>query len=110
MSAVEGAVSVVGQALACELIALRLWNLAVAALPAIRLTVLCALATLAGRTLAKIAMPDGIGSNHTVVLLAAALPAALIYLWIERSHAADLIGKAFVPGGGVRTKASQAQA
>jgi O-antigen/teichoic acid export membrane protein len=110
MSAVEGAVSVVGQALACELIGLRLWNLFVASVPSLRLTGMCALATLAGRTIAMSAMPDGIASNHTVVFLAAAIPAALVYLWIERSHAADLIGKAFVPGGGVRTKASQAQA
>jgi O-antigen/teichoic acid export membrane protein len=110
MSGVEGAVSVLGQALACDLIGLSLWTLAAAAIPAIRITALCALATFVGRTAALLAIPDHTFSNSSVVLLAAAVPTALIYLWIERARAADLLGKAFAPAGGVRAKASQAHA
>ncbi len=43
-------------------------------------------------------------------LIAAALPAALVYLWLERSNAMDLVGKAFLPVAVARPKASQAQA
>jgi O-antigen/teichoic acid export membrane protein len=95
MSAVEGAVSIFGQSLACALIGLSLRNLATSAIPAIRLTVLCALATAAGKTAAMLA-----GADAGIVLIAAAVPPALVYLWMERSNAMDLIGRAFVPAAG----------
>ena len=105
MSAVEGVVSVAGQALACALIGLSLRDLATSGIPALRLTVLCALATVAGRTVAALAGADG-----AIVLIAAAAPPTLVYLWMERSNAIDLIGKAFVPAAGAQAKTSQAQA
>jgi len=105
MSAVEGVVSVAGQALACALIGLSLRDLATSGIPALRLTVLCALATVAGRTVASLAGADG-----AIVLIAAAAPPTLVYLWMERSNAIDLIGKAFVPAAGAQAKTSQAQA
>jgi hypothetical protein len=43
-------------------------------------------------------------------LVAAAAPPALIYLWMERSNAMDLIGRAFVPAPEPQTKASEVQA
>ncbi len=101
MSTVEGLVSVFGQGLACALIGLSLRDLAISAVPALRLTALCALATVAGRTAAMLA-----GERSAIVLLAAAAPPTLVYLWMERSHAMDLIGRAFVPA----TKASEARA
>lgn len=103
MSVVESVVSVAGQALACALIGLSLRDLATSAIPALRLTVFCALATLAGGTVAMLA-----GAGSATILIAAAAPPALVYLWLERSNAKDLIGKAFVPGNGAQTKASQA--
>jgi hypothetical protein len=105
MSTVEGVVSVFGQGLACALIGLSLRDLAISVIPAVRLTMLCALATVAGRTAAMLT-----GASGGMVLIAAAAPAALAYLWIERSNAADLIGRAFVPAAGARAKASEAQA
>ena len=97
MSMVEGTVSVFGQWLACALIGLSLGQLAMAAGSALRLTALCAAATLAGKTLGWMAISSGVISNHAILLLAAALPPALLYLWMERSHAMDLIGRAFLP-------------
>jgi O-antigen/teichoic acid export membrane protein len=105
MSVVEGVVSVIGQAVACALLGLSLRDLAWSALPALRLTAACALATVAGRTLATLA-----SSSRPMVLVAAALPPALFYLWLERSNAMDLIGKAFVPSAGARPKPSGAEA
>ena len=105
MSTVEGFVSIFGQGLACALIGLSLRDLATSAIPALRLTVLCALATVAGRMAAMVA-----GESGVIVLVAAATPPALIYLWMERSNAMDLIGRAFVPAAGAQTKTSQAQA
>jgi O-antigen/teichoic acid export membrane protein len=105
MSTVEGVVSVFGQGLACALIGLSLRDLTTSAIPAVRLTMLCALATVAGRTAAMLA-----GVSGGMVLIAAAAPAALAYLWMERSNAADLIGRAFVPAAGTRAKASEARA
>ena len=104
MSLVEGVVSVAGQALACALIGLSLLDLARSVGPALRLTLLCALATLSGRTVATFA-----GAGDATVLVAAALPPALVYLWMERSNAMDLIGKAFVPSASARPKPSQTQ-
>jgi hypothetical protein len=104
MSLVEGVVSVAGQALACALIGLSLLDLARSVGPALRLTLLCALATLSGRTVATFA-----GAGDATVLVAAALPPALVYLWMERSNAMDLIGKAFVPSARARPKPSQTQ-
>jgi O-antigen/teichoic acid export membrane protein len=92
MSAVEGAVSIFGQGLACALIGLSLRDLATSAIPAVRLTVLCVLATVAGKTAAMLA-----GADAGIVLIAAAAPPALVYLWMEGSNAMDLIGRAFVP-------------
>jgi|HubBroStandDraft_1064217.scaffolds.fasta_scaffold66142_2 PST family polysaccharide transporter len=102
MSMVEGLVSVFGQGLACALIGLSLRDLATSVIPALRLTVLCALATVGGRMAAMFA-----GERGAIVLVAAAVPPALVYLWMERSNAMDLIGRAFVPAA---TKTSAAQA
>jgi O-antigen/teichoic acid export membrane protein len=104
MSVVEGVVSVAGQALACALLGLGLCDLAKSGMPAFRLALFCALATVAGRTVATLAAAGGV-----TMLLAEALPPALVYLWLERSNAMDLIGKAFVPSALARPKASQAQ-
>jgi len=101
MSAVESVVSVAGQAIACALIGLTLRDLARSSLPALRLTALCALATVAGKEIATFAM-----AGSATILIAAAVPPALVYLWMERSNAMDLIGKAFVPPA----KPSEAQA
>jgi PST family polysaccharide transporter len=105
MSAVEAVVSVLGQALACALIGLSLRDLVRSGIPALRLAALCALATVAGKTAAILA-----GESGAIVLVAAAAPPALIYLWMERSNAMDLIGRAFVPAPEPQTKASEAQA
>jgi PST family polysaccharide transporter len=103
MSLVESVVSVAGQALACALIGLSLRDLANSGIPALRLTVLCALATVAARTAATLA-----GADSATILVAAVAAPALVYLWLERSNAMDLIGKAFVPGDRAQTKVSQA--
>ena len=103
MSVVETVVSMIGQAIACGLIGLSLRDLARSSIPALRLTVVCALATVAGRTGAMLA-----GARGSTVLIAAVAAPALVYLWLERSNAMDLIGKAFVPSA--PAKASEARA
>jgi hypothetical protein len=55
----------------------------------------------AGKEIATFAM-----AGSATILIAAAVPPALVYLWMERSNAMDLIGKAFVPPA----KPSEAQA
>jgi O-antigen/teichoic acid export membrane protein len=105
MSGVESVVSVAGQAIACALIGLTLRDLARSAIPALRLTVFCALATAAGRTAAMLA-----GESGAMLLIAAAVPPTLVYLWMERSNAMDLVGRAFVPAAGAQAKTSRAQA
>jgi O-antigen/teichoic acid export membrane protein len=103
MSVVESVVSVAGQALACALLGLSLRDLVKSGSSAFRLTILCALATVVGKTAATLGAAGG-----ATMLIAEALPPALVYLWLERSNAMDLIGKAFVPAAGARPKASQA--
>jgi lipopolysaccharide exporter len=105
MSVVEGVVSVAGQALACALLGLGLSDLARAVIPALRLAALCALATVAGRTVAMVS-----GGSGAIILIAAVAPPALVYLWLERSNAMDLIGKAFVPSASAQPKPSQIRA
>ena len=84
---------------------LSLRDLVRSGIPALRLAALCALATVAGKTAAILA-----GESGAIVVVAAAAPPALIYLWMERSNAMDLIGRAFVPAPEPQTKASEAQA
>ncbi|MGH7913944.1 MAG: lipopolysaccharide biosynthesis protein [Candidatus Binataceae bacterium] len=105
MSVVESLVSLGGQALACALIGLTLRDLARSGIPALRLAALCALACVVGKAAAVVA-----GAGSATILIAAAAPPALVYLWLERANAMDLIGKAFVPSTGPRAKESHAQA
>jgi lipopolysaccharide exporter len=94
MGMVEGAVSVAGLALACALLELRLGALARTAVAGLRLAALCGVCTFAGRTVAMAA-----GYHGAPVLAAAALPAALAYLWMARSSAIEMIAQAFAPPG-----------
>jgi O-antigen/teichoic acid export membrane protein len=103
MSVVETVVSIVGQAIACALIGLTLRDLIYSSGPALRLTAVCALATVVAKTAVTLA-----GARESTVLIAAVAAPALVYLWLERSNAVDLIGKAFVPSA--PPKPSQAQA
>ncbi|HVB79024.1 MAG TPA: lipopolysaccharide biosynthesis protein [Candidatus Binataceae bacterium] len=106
MSAVESVVSVAGQSLACALIGLTLRDLVRPTVRALRLAMFCGLSTLAGRTLAILA-----GAGSATELIAAAVPPALVYLWLERSNAADLIARAFAPGArGASIEVPQPQA
>ena len=73
MSAVEFAISIAGQFLACELVEATLANLARAAAHAVRLTLLCMLATLAGRSIAKMAGPAARSGPGWLPILPAAL-------------------------------------
>jgi O-antigen/teichoic acid export membrane protein len=98
MSGVETVVSFGGQALACALLGLGLRDLARSSIPALRLTLLCAFATLAGRTAAMLA-----GASGAIILVAAAAPPTLVYLWLERSNAMDLVGRAFATSAPAKT-------
>jgi hypothetical protein len=42
------------------------------------------------------------GATGATILVAAAVPPTLVYLWLERSNAADLIGRAFVTSAPAR--------
>jgi O-antigen/teichoic acid export membrane protein len=104
MSAVECAISVAGLLLACALVDINLWDLAVASIHAVRLTLLCLLATFAGRSLAIMS-----GFAPGIVLLAAILPAALAYIWMEGSNLVETINKALGVGGGAQADAVPTQ-
>jgi O-antigen/teichoic acid export membrane protein len=92
MAVVEGAVSLIGLSLAAKLIDTTLGHLLGAALPGLKLAIVCALAALAGKELARAA-----GMNGLPVLLAEALPALAVFLWMEASVFLDMITKAFKP-------------
>ena len=99
MSVVECAISVAGQLLTCALVEISLGDLAAASIHAVRLTLLCLLATLAGRSVAMMA-----GLAPGAVLLAAVLPAVLAYAWMEGSNVIETINKAFGVGSGAQTE------
>jgi len=92
MAVVEGAVSLIGLSLAAKLIDTTLGHLLGAAVPGLKLAIVCAIAALAGKELALAA-----GLNVLPVLLAEALPALAVFLWMESSVFLDMITKAFRP-------------
>jgi hypothetical protein len=85
-------VSLIGLALAAKLIDTTLGHLLGAALPGLKLAIVCGIAALAGKELALAA-----GMNGLPVLLAEALPALAVFLWMEASVFTDMITKAFRP-------------
>jgi O-antigen/teichoic acid export membrane protein len=92
MAVVEGAVSLIGLFLAARLIDTTLTHLLGAALPGLKLAIVCAVAAIAGKELALAA-----GMNGLPVLIAEALPALAVFLWMEASIFLDMITKAFKP-------------
>src|SRR5271166_5983310 len=78
MAVVEGAVSLIGLSLAAKLIGTTLGHLLGAAMPGLKLAIVCANAALAGKELALAA-----GMDRLPVLLAEALPALAVFLWME---------------------------
>ncbi len=92
MAVVEGVVSLIGLALAASLIDTTLMHLLGAAGPGLKLAIVCAMAALAGKVLALTA-----GLNELEVLLAEAIPALAVFLWMEASVFFDMISKAFRP-------------
>jgi PST family polysaccharide transporter len=92
MAMVEGAVSLIGLALAAKLIGTSLGHLLRTAVPGLKLAIVCSLAALAGKELALAA-----GMNELTVLLAEALPALAVFLLMEASVLFDMIAKAFRP-------------
>ena len=94
-SFVEVFISIVGQWLACQLIGAGLSDLAVALLPGIRLALLCGLAAVVGKVVAHICGVEG-----PVTLLMTALPAALVYCWLEASSAMRMLTDGFGRGEG----------
>ncbi len=92
MAVVEGAVSLIGLWLAANLIDTTLGHLLGAAVPGLKLAIVCAIAAMAGKALALAA-----GMNELSILLAEAVPALAVFLWMEASVFLDMITKAFRP-------------
>ncbi len=92
MAVVEGAVSLIGLSLAARLIDTTLTRLLGAALPGLKLAIVCAIAAVAGKQLALAG-----GMHGLPVLLAEALPALAVFLWMEAGVFLDMIAKAFKP-------------
>jgi O-antigen/teichoic acid export membrane protein len=92
MAVVEGAVSLIGLFLAARLIDTTLRHVLGATLPGLKLAIVCAIAAIAGKELALAA-----GMNGLPVLIAEALPALAVFLWMEASILLDMITKAFKP-------------
>ena len=92
MAVVEGAVSLIGLWLAAKLIDTTLARILGAAIPGLKLAIVCGIAALAGKELAFAA-----GMNGLPILIAEALPALAVFLWMESSVFLDMITKAFRP-------------
>jgi O-antigen/teichoic acid export membrane protein len=90
VSGVEAFISIAGQLVVCVLVELELKKVVEAALPGLRVALVCMLATLAGRTMGKLALIHG-----PLVLLFAAIPAVLCFLWLEGDDAARIAANAF---------------
>lgn len=88
MSAVEGTMALVGLTLACALVGLGARELLTVAAPGLRVAVLSGITAFAMRYLALAA-----GLDASMVLVTAAIPAALVYLWVERSNLSAMMGR-----------------
>ncbi len=92
MAAIEGAVSLIGLWLAATLIDTTLAHLLGAALPGLKLALVCGVTAVLGKTLAL-----ATGMHGLPVLIAEAIPALAVFLWMESSIFLDMITKAFRP-------------
>ena len=93
MSAVEGAISIAGQWMACLLIGLGIGGLFEASVPAVWLTMMCGVATLAGKSLA-FAM-----DLHGAALIALVIvPPAIVFAWREARDMRAMVSQAFGSG------------
>lgn len=90
MSLVEATISVAGVYMACRLIGLDLRELITPVVPGLRLTVLCACATAAGKIFAHLA---GFGELATAVMVV--LPPAIVFCGIEASAMSEILARAF---------------
>jgi O-antigen/teichoic acid export membrane protein len=102
MSAVESVVTLGGLWLTCVLVDMRVVTLAREALPALVLTVMCALATLAGKSLAI-----AVGLHGAAVAVFAMIPALLVFTWREAAVFGTLARSAFSSKGPARVDLSE---
>jgi hypothetical protein len=98
MSVVEGLISILGLALACNLIGVGFSDFLESSMPGIRLAAICALATFAGKFVS-----DSAGLQGPASLALIALPPAIVYCWRESSVALQMFADAF--GAGTATPA-----
>jgi PST family polysaccharide transporter len=89
-SVVEVVISIAGQWLACLLIGVSLSDLVIALLPGIRLALMCGIAAGAGKIIAGHWVTTG-----PIALLLIALPAALVYCWLEFASAVRMFTNGF---------------
>jgi O-antigen/teichoic acid export membrane protein len=92
MAVVEGSVSLFGLYMAGTLIDTSLARLLTAALPGLRLAIICSLLAGAGKGVALF-----FGFNNIEILAAEVVPPALAFLWLEAPLFTDMIAKAFAP-------------
>ncbi len=90
MSFVESVVSVAGQWMACALVGLSIASLCADALPALILTAMCGVATMAGRSIGKLA-----GANDAVLIALIALFPAVVFIWREAGDLGAMVSRAF---------------
>ena len=102
MSAVESVVTIGGVWLACALIDLSLIRLAEEAVPALVVTVLCALATLAGKSLAI-----ALDLHGAAVAVFGIVPALLVFTWREAAVFRTMAGRAFSSNRTTRVELSE---
>jgi O-antigen/teichoic acid export membrane protein len=102
MSLVESVVTIGGVWLACVLIDLSIVRLAEEALPALVVTVLCALATVGGKGLAI-----ALDLHGATVAAFAIVPALLVFTWREAAVFRTMAGRAFSSGRTARVELSE---
>lgn len=92
MAFIEGAVSLFGLYLAASLIDTTLLHLLKAAIPGLRLAIICGMAAMAGKLIALAS-----GAHAVEILIAEAAPAAAVFFWMEAPVFTDMVTKAFKP-------------
>ena len=87
---VEAAISIVGQYVVCLLVGMRLRELASALIPSLRISALCAVATMTGKLAAA-----ALSIHSSLVLALVAVPPAIIFCWLQAGEVEGMMKRAF---------------
>ncbi|HJU11433.1 MAG TPA: oligosaccharide flippase family protein, partial [Candidatus Binataceae bacterium] len=90
VSIIEGAISIIGQYLVCLLVGMRLRDLAAAVIPGLRITAVCAVATIVGKFAAA-----ALDIRAPMVLAFVVVPPAAAFCWMQAAEVQGMVRRAF---------------